>query len=89
MENVLIYQERQSEEDDAEIVVKIFVEFGHPSHAKVVCERVFEKYQLSSLYRREERVCTGGFLAGGPWWPPLARETSRHTTSRAGQGGQG
>ena len=69
VENVLIYQERQSEEDDAEIVVKIFVEFGHPSHAKVVCERVFEKYQLSSLYRREERVCTGGFLAGGLWWP--------------------
>ena len=40
VENVLIYQERQSEEDDAEIVVKIFVEFGHPSHAKVVCERL-------------------------------------------------
>jgi len=34
VENVIIYQERQSEEDDAEILVKIFVEFGHPSHAK-------------------------------------------------------
>ena len=35
VENVIIYQERQSEDEDAEIVVKIFVEFGHPSHAKV------------------------------------------------------
>jgi len=34
VENVIIYQERQSEDDDAEILVKIFVEFGHPSHAK-------------------------------------------------------
>jgi len=34
VENVIIYQERQSEEEDAEILVKIFVEFGHPSHAK-------------------------------------------------------
>ena len=33
--NVLIYQERQSEDEDAEIVVKIFVEFGQASHAKV------------------------------------------------------
>ena len=35
VENVIIYQERQSEDEDAEIVVKIFVEFGHPSRAKV------------------------------------------------------
>ena len=35
VENVLIYQERQSEDEDAEIVVKIFVEFGQASHAKV------------------------------------------------------
>ena len=33
--NVLIYQERQSEDEDAEVVVKIFVEFGQASHAKV------------------------------------------------------
>ena len=40
MVHFIIYQERQSEEDDAEIVVKIFVEFGHPGHAKVItnCE---------------------------------------------------
>jgi poly(U)-binding-splicing factor PUF60 len=28
---VIIYQERQSEEEDAEIIVKIFVEFSAPS----------------------------------------------------------
>ena len=28
-------QERQSEEENAEIIVKIFVQFGHPNHAKV------------------------------------------------------
>jgi len=34
VENVIIYQERQSEEENAEIIVKIFVQFGHPTHAK-------------------------------------------------------
>jgi len=34
VENVLIYQERQSEDEEAEILVKIFVEFGQPNHAK-------------------------------------------------------
>merc|ERR1719348_907214 len=34
VENVIIYQERQSEEENAEVIVKIFVEFGHPTHAK-------------------------------------------------------
>lgn len=29
--HVIIYQERQSEDDDAEILVKIFVEFATPS----------------------------------------------------------
>jgi len=31
---VIIYQERQSEEEDAEILVKIFVEFNDPNDAK-------------------------------------------------------
>ena len=35
VENVVIYQERQSEEENAEVLVKIFVEFSQPSHAKV------------------------------------------------------
>ena len=35
VENVLIYQERQSEEENAEVLVKIFVEFAQPGHAKV------------------------------------------------------
>ena len=30
-----VMQERQSEEENAEVIVKIFVEFGHPTHAKV------------------------------------------------------
>ena len=34
VENVIIYQERQSEDDDAEIVVKIFVEFENAAQAK-------------------------------------------------------
>lgn len=28
---VIIYQEKQSEDDDAEVLVKIFVEFSQPS----------------------------------------------------------
>jgi len=34
VENVIIYQERQSEEENAEILVKIFVEFSDPAGAK-------------------------------------------------------
>ena len=34
VERVIIYQERQSEEEDAEILVKIFVEFKEPASAK-------------------------------------------------------
>lgn len=28
--HVIIYQERQSDEEDAEVIVKIFVEFANP-----------------------------------------------------------
>ena len=45
--NVLIYQERQSEDEDAEIVVKIFVEFGQASHAKVGRQSWREKLIIS------------------------------------------
>ena len=34
VERVIIYQERQSEDDDADVIVKIFVEFKTPSYAK-------------------------------------------------------
>ena len=34
VQNVIIYQERQSEEDDAEVLVKIFVEFKEAKAAK-------------------------------------------------------
>jgi len=44
VERVIIYQEKQSEADDADVVVKIFVEFsrtagGHFPH--VICTVVF------------------------------------------------
>ena len=44
VEHVIIYQEKQSEADDADVVVKIFVEFsrtagGHFPH--VICTVVF------------------------------------------------
>merc|ERR1719220_1710911 len=35
VQNVIIYQERQSEEEDAEVHVKIFVEFSEHSEVKV------------------------------------------------------
>ena len=34
VERVIIYQERQSEEDDAAVIVKIFVEFKEAGAAK-------------------------------------------------------
>lgn len=39
VERVIIYQEKQSEDDDAEIIVKIFVEFtsGSGIIEKIVC----------------------------------------------------
>lgn len=33
--HVIIYQERQSDEEDAEVIVKIFVEFANP-HGKLL-----------------------------------------------------
>ncbi|KAK2722964.1 poly(U)-binding-splicing factor PUF60-like [Artemia franciscana] len=35
VQNVIIYQERQSEEEDAEVIVKIFVEFAAPTQAQM------------------------------------------------------
>lgn len=34
VENVVVYQEQQSEDEDSDVFVKIFVEFGHSSHAQ-------------------------------------------------------
>jgi len=44
VENVIIYQEKQSEEEDAEVIVKIFVEFGQPVHAKKCCDSLNGRY---------------------------------------------
>merc|ERR1712168_392668 len=44
VDNVLIYQERQSEEDDAEIIIKIFVEFSNPNGAKKAKDSLNGRY---------------------------------------------
>jgi len=44
VENVIIYQERQSEEDDAEVLVKIFVEFVDPNCAKMAKNALHGRY---------------------------------------------
>merc|ERR1712098_570655 len=44
VENVIIYQEKQSEDEDAEVLVKIFVEFGQPVHAKKCCDSLNGRY---------------------------------------------
>ena len=66
VENVLIYQERQSEEENAEVLVKIFVEFSQPSHAKVrYLWRVRESnIDILKYCRLEETVCTADSLLG-------------------------
>ena len=40
---VIIYQEKQGEEEDADIIVKVFVEFGQP-------EGLFYKYCVKLLH---------------------------------------
>lgn len=47
---VIIYQEKQSEEDDAEIIVKIFVEFT-ASHGKCC-----ENYQCQSYFIKSGQI---------------------------------
>lgn len=37
VEHVIIYQEKQSEDEDAEIIVKIFVEFSSPEGYLIFC----------------------------------------------------
>jgi poly(U)-binding-splicing factor PUF60 len=47
---VIIYQEKQSDEEDAPVVVKIFVEFGAPSEAEAA------KASLNGRYFAGRRV---------------------------------
>lgn len=42
MERVIIYQEKQSEEEDAEVIVKIFVEFTAGSGMSILNDVVNE-----------------------------------------------
>ena len=51
--HVIIYQERQSDEDDAEIVVKIFVEFSNASEATGAQEALNGRYFGGRLVRAD------------------------------------
>ena len=69
--NFVMCQERQSEEEDAEIIVKIFVEFGHPAHAKVVrCIPILSApalhyhIQLFYLLQKGKESLHGRYFAG-------------------------
>ena len=44
VERVIIYQEKQGEDDDAPIIVKIFVEFKHSSSAKKAKEALHNRF---------------------------------------------
>lgn len=37
VERVIIYQEKQGVEDDADLIIKIFVSFSQPSGVPVIC----------------------------------------------------
>ncbi|KAK4296668.1 hypothetical protein Pmani_030853 [Petrolisthes manimaculis] len=51
--HVIIYQERQSEDDDAEILVKIFVEFATPSESAAAQEALNGRYFGGRLVKAE------------------------------------
>ena len=44
VEHVIIYQEKQSEADDAEVIVKIFVEFSKASEAEAAKESLNNRF---------------------------------------------
>ncbi|XP_064098800.1 poly(U)-binding-splicing factor half pint-like isoform X2 [Macrobrachium nipponense] len=51
--HVIIYQEKQSDEDDAEIIVKIFVEFSSPSESVKAQEALNGRYFGGRLVKAE------------------------------------
>lgn len=73
VERVVIYQERQGAEEDAEVIIKIFVLFKLPEGdvcANIECGRNFFFFSLSCLVfvlqrrRGQSRVWTAGGLVG-------------------------
>lgn len=53
VDRVIIYQEKQGEEDDAEVIVKIFVEFSSSSGKYIICN-----LYVNLKARKEYRVIT-------------------------------
>ncbi|XP_045107346.1 poly(U)-binding-splicing factor half pint-like isoform X5 [Portunus trituberculatus] len=51
--HVIIYQEKQSDEEDAEVLVKIFVEFGSPSESGAAQEALNGRYFGGRLVKAE------------------------------------
>ncbi|XP_041476620.1 poly(U)-binding-splicing factor PUF60-like isoform X5 [Lytechinus variegatus] len=50
---VVIYQERQGEEEDAEVIVKIFVEFGDPAEAEQAADALNSRWFGGRMVRAE------------------------------------
>lgn len=50
---VIIYQEKQSEDDDAEVLVKIFVEFSQPSEVEKAIKALDSRYFAGRLVRAQ------------------------------------
>ena len=50
VERVIIYQERQSEEDDAAVIVKIFVEFKEAGAAKKAKDSLNGRWVQESMW---------------------------------------
>jgi len=64
---VIIYQERQSEADDAEIIVKIFVEFGRQTEMEAGVESLHGRFfggRIVQAHRYDQDMYEAGDLSG-------------------------
>ena len=53
VERVLIYQEKQSEDEDAEVIVKIFVEFVAPRSVELAAEALNGRFFAGRVVKAE------------------------------------
>ena len=53
MESVVIYQEAQSEEENAEVIVKIFVEFNNPKAVDKAVESLNGRFFAGRVVKAE------------------------------------